>query len=156
MENGANVSDLYQVAEIELVYRTKVNPSQRPKITNSRETFEILSKTWNDDKIEFIEQFKVIFLNRGNRVLGIYELSAGGTCATICDVKLVFAAAIKSNASSVILAHNHPSGQLFPSEADKRYTQKLVLAGALMEIPVLDHLIITRESFYSFADNGII
>ena len=120
-----------------------------------RETYEILKAAWNEDKIEFIEQFKVVLLNRGNRVLGIYNLSTGGTCGTICDVKLVFAAAIKSNASSIILAHNHPSGQLFPSDADKRYTQKLVLVGELMEIPILDHLIITKESFYSFVDNGI-
>lgn len=155
MENGVNIPNLYQIAEIELVYKTKVNASQRPKITSSKDMYEILKAAWNEDKIEFIEQFKVVLLNRANRVLGIYDLSTGGTCGTICDAKLVFAAAIKSNASSVILAHNHPSGQLFPSEADKRYTKKLVLIGELMEIPVLDHLIITKESFYSFVDDGI-
>jgi len=89
--------------------------------------------------VEFVEQFKIVLMNCGNRVLGIYEVSTGGVSATIVNPKLVFAAAIKAAASSMILAHNHPSGQLKPSHADIKLTKKLTEGGKLLEIPVLDH-----------------
>ena len=89
-------------------------------------------------------------------MLGIYELSTGGVSGTVADPKLVFAAAIKANASAMILAHNHPSGQVKPSQADINLTKKLVGGGRLLEIPVLDHIIVTGEESYSFADEGLL
>ncbi|MEP1088659.1 MAG: JAB domain-containing protein, partial [Algoriphagus sp.] len=86
--------------------------------------------------------------------LGIVNISSGGTAGTVVDVKLVYAAAIKANSSSVILAHCHPSGNLLPSEQDKRLTQRIKKAGEILDIPVLDHLIMTAEGYYSFADEG--
>jgi len=146
----------FEVAEIQLTYKTKVMPSQRPKITSSKEAYEILLDSWDEDKLEFVEQFKVLLLDRANRILGIYELSTGGVSGTVADPKLVFAAAIKANASAMILAHNHPSGQVKPSQADISLTKKLTEGGRLLEIPVLDHIIVTGEDFYSFADEGVL
>jgi len=98
----------------------------------------------------------VILLNRANRVIGIFNLSTGGTVGTVAEPKLVFASSILRNASSIILAHNHPSGNLKPSTADTELTKKMKEAGKLLDIPVLDHLIVTSEGYYSFADEGII
>ena len=89
----------FEVAEIQLTYKTKVKPSQRPKITSSKEAYAILLESWDEDKLEFVEQFKVLLLNRANKVLGIYEVSTGGVSGTVADPKLVFAAAINANAS---------------------------------------------------------
>src|SRR5690554_235868 len=135
----------FEVAEIQLTYKTKVKPSQRPKITSSKDAYTILLENWDEDQLEFVEQFKVILLNRANKVLGIYEVSTGGVSGTVADPKLVFAAAIKANASAMILAHNHPSGQVKPSQADMNLTKKLVGGGKLLEIPVLDHIIVSRD-----------
>ena len=146
----------FEVAEIQLTYKTKVRPSQRPKITSSKDAYEVLLGNWDEDKLEFVEQFKVLLLNRANKVLGIYEVSTGGVSGTVADPKLVFAAAIKANASAMILAHNHPSGQVKPSQADIDLTKKLVGGGKLLEIPVLDHIIVTSEGYHSLADEGLL
>lgn len=146
----------FEVAEIQLSYRTKVKPSQRPKITSSKDAYSILLGSWDDDKLEFVEQFKVLLINRANRVLGVYEVSTGGVSGTVVDPKLIFAAAIKGNASAMILAHNHPSGQLKPSDADLKVTKKLKDGGQYLEISVLDHIIVTSEGYFSFADEGLL
>ncbi|WP_339867051.1 JAB domain-containing protein [uncultured Algoriphagus sp.] len=154
METQERKIDLFEVAEIKLSYSAKVKNSLRPKVSSSRQVYEVFAHAWEDDKIEFVEDFKVMLLSRANRVLGIVTISSGGTAGTVVDVKLVYAAAIKANASSVILAHNHPSGNLQPSEQDKRLTQRVKEAGRILDIPVLDHVIMTAEGYYSFADEG--
>lgn len=146
--------DLLDVAEIKLSYTANVKSSLRPKVESSRQVYEVFANNWDKDRIEFVEDFKVMLLSRANRVLGIVIISSGGTAGTVVDVKLVFAAAIKANSSSIILAHNHPSGNLRPSEQDRRLTQRMKQAGTIMDIPVLDHMIITAEGYYSFADEG--
>jgi DNA repair protein RadC len=90
----------------------------------------------------------------GNKVLGVVEISTGGTAGTYVDAKLVFAAALKSNCQTIILAHNHPSGYLQPSLEDEGLTQRLVEIGHLLSLPILDHIILTSEGYYSFADDG--
>ena len=97
-----------------------------------------------------------MLLNRANRVLGIIEISTGGISGTVADPKLVFTAALKSAASSIVLAHNHPSGNLSPSQADINLTRKLKSAGESLDIAVVDHIILTSESYFSFADEGLI
>ncbi|MEP0710888.1 JAB domain-containing protein [Algoriphagus sp.] len=154
METQERKIDLFEVAEIKLSYSAKVKASLRPRVESSRQVYEVFAKAWDQDRIEFVEDFKVMLLSRANRVLGIVTISSGGTAGTIVDVKLVYAAAIKSNSSSVILAHNHPSGNLLPSEQDKRLTQRVKEAGRILDIPVLDHVIMTAEGYYSFADEG--
>ena len=143
------------VSEVQLIYKNKVKASDRIKITCSRDANQVFIDSWNPDTIGFLEEFKILLMNRSNAVLGIMELSRGGTVGTISDVKLVFQAAIKGNASGIICAHNHPSGNLNPSESDTRLTQKLREAGTLMDIQLLDHIIVTSEGdYYSFADQG--
>jgi DNA repair protein RadC len=152
MESHTN--NLFEVAEIELSYKSKVAPSLRPKITGSNDAAEVLRKYWDDSKIEFVEQFQILLLNRANRVLGIYRVSSGTTVSTVVDPKSVFVAALKANACGIILAHNHPSGNLTPSQPDIDLTKKLVDCGKLLDIQVLDHIILTSESHFSFADEG--
>lgn len=155
MEN-TNENKLYEVAEIQLVYTAKVKPSLRPKISSSRDAFNILNQTWDETKIELIEQFRVILTNRAQKVLGIVEVSTGGVSGTVADPKVIFAAALKAGASGLLMAHNHPSGNLNPSQSDIDLTRKMREGGKLLEIQVLDHIIITTEGYYSFADEGIL
>jgi DNA repair protein RadC len=108
------------------------------------------------DTIELQEEFKVLLLNRANMILGIYNLSKGGVFGTIVDIKLLLAAAIKSNASSMIVAHNHPSGNLKPSVSDKRLTKKIKEGAKLLDVELLDHLIVTKLFYYSFSDDGLL
>jgi len=94
-------------------------------------------------------------MNRRNRVLGVVEISQGGLSGTVADPKVIFAAALKSCASDIVLAHNHPSGELDPSREDIALTNKIKAGAELLDLKVLDHLIISKEGFYSFADNGL-
>jgi len=143
------------VSEIELVYKSKVKYSQQPKIKTSKDIYRVLIKVWEDDKIDFIEQFKVVLLNRSNMVIGVVNVSSGGVTGTVADPKVILAAAIKSNSVNIVLAHNHPSGNTNPSTADEELTYKIKEAAKFHDLKVLDHLIITREDYYSFADEGL-
>lgn len=153
---STNEKTLFEVAEIQLTYKSKVSPSLRPKIASSKDAYQVLNKYWDEGKIDFVEQFKVLLLNRANKVIGIYEVSSGTTVNTVADPKSVFVAALKANACGVIISHNHPSGNLQPSESDRKLTKDLKDAGKFLHIPVLDHIIITSESYYSFADEGLL
>jgi DNA repair protein RadC len=145
------------VSEVQLIYKNKVKASDRIKITCSRDANQVFVDSWNTDTIGFLEEFKILLMNRSNAVLGILEISKGGTTGTVSDLKVIFSAALKGNASGIICAHNHPSGNLNPSESDTRLTQKLKEAGNLMDIQVLDHLILSTEGdYFSFADNALI
>lgn len=146
--------DLMEVAEVKISYQPKVKACNRPKIVSSRSAFELLRSSWDNDTLEFVESFKVILLNRANRVLGVSQIGIGGTCSVVVDQKLVFITALKANANSMILAHNHPSGDIFPSEQDRRITKKLVEMGRLLDVSVLDHIIVCPDRYYSFADEG--
>ena len=145
-----------KVSEVELVYKTRVKASERPLIKSSADTYKLLLEIWDENKIEMQEEFKVLFLNRGNRVIGLYDASTGGICGTVADPRLILAAALKSLAVSLILAHNHPSGNLKPNRADEELTRKINEAAKFHDITVLDHLILTSEQYYSFADEGLL
>ena len=106
--------------------------------------------------LELQEEFKIMLLNRYNKVIGIFTASSGGIAGTVADPKLIFACALKGAASGIILAHNHPSGSLQASQADIDLTKKLRDGGKLLDIQILDHIIITSESYYSFADEGLL
>ena len=155
MENTITKS-LHQVSEVVLSYRSLVAPSQRPKVSSSKDAVDVLRAHWDTSRIEFQEQFKVLLLNRANKAIGICEISTGGVSGTVADPKLIFAAALKACASSIILSHNHPSGNLSPSQSDIDLTRKLMEGGKLLEIQVLDHIILTVEGYYSFADEGLV
>ena len=156
MEQEMMKPEWCQVAEVELVYRTKVKPSQRPKITTSVDAYEILQKIWDRDKIELVEEFKVLLLNRSNKVLGVLDASSGGITGTVADPRIILTAAIKANAVGIVLSHNHPSGSVKPSRADEELTVKIREAARYLDLTVLDHIIITCEGYYSFADEGLL
>ncbi len=156
MEQEMMKPEWCQVAEVELVYKTKVKPSQRPKITTSVDAYEVLQKIWNRDKIELVEEFKVLLLNRSNKVLGVLDASSGGITGTVADPRIILTAAIKANAVGIVLSHNHPSGSLKPSRADEELTVKIREAARFLDMTVLDHIIITSEGYYSFADEGLL
>ncbi len=157
METMLQPNSLFQVAEIQLTYRTGFNLSNAPVIRQSTDAFNVLSACWNPDTISLFEEFKVLLLNRAHKVLGVINVSSGGMTGTVIDVRLVFGAALKGAATSLILSHNHPSGNLKASEADLTLTRKLVEAGKVLDLPVLDHIILTPEGAYkSFADEGLI
>lgn len=140
------------IQEIKVSYTS--GNRDKVKITNSKDSYELLLSCWSQKIIELQEEFKVLLLNRNHQVLGIYPLSKGGVSGTVVDAKLVFSVALKCNASSIIIAHNHPSGNLKPSEADLRLTKKLKEAGNYLDVKVLDHIILSREGYYSFADES--
>ena len=156
METAMTNQNWKIVSEIELIYKTKVKASERPQIKSSKDAYQIVLSSWDHNKIEFFEQFKILLLNNDSKALGLYEVSSGGITGTVVDLRLIFGAALKANAIGLIMAHNHPSGKLLASEADKAITQKIKAAGKLLDIAVLDHLIITPENYYSFADDGAI
>ncbi len=144
------------IAEIKLSYATQVKASQRVKISGSRDAYNVLLQNWSSSYIEFIEQFKVLLLNRANKVLGIFEVSSGGCTGTVADPKLIFCSAIKANATGIIMAHNHPSGSLQPSQSDIDLTRRMKEGGKLLEVQVLDHIVLSKEGYYSFADEGLV
>jgi DNA repair protein RadC len=146
----------HEIAEVSLIYRSKVKASERPKVKCSRDAYDLFIESWNLDTIEHIEEFKMLLLNRANTVLGIMTVSKGGISGTVTDVRIILQAAIKTNASGIIVCHNHPSGNLTPSETDTKITNKIKDACRIMDIQLLDHLIIDTDDFYSFADVGIL
>lgn len=143
-----------EVAEIKVSYST--NQVDKIKLTNCIEVFEFITSKWDLNIIEFQEECKVILVNRANFVLGIYELSKGGISGTVVDIRIILSVALKCNASGIILVHNHPSGNMTPSEADKKITRKLKEACELLELVLIDHFIICRNNFYSFKQDGIL
>ena len=142
------------VAEIEISYRPVLKLSTLPKVQSSQQIYQLFIEAWDKTKLEFVEQFKVMLLNRANRVLGICTLTSGSSTNTIVDPKMIFVAALKGNACNVILAHNHPSGNILPSGADCEITQRIKFGGKILDITVMDHLIVSSEGYYSFADEG--
>ena len=128
------------IQEIKVSYTS--GNRDKVKITNSKDSYELFLSCWSQKIIELQEEFKVLLLNRNHQVLGIYPLFKGGVSGTVVDAKLVFSVALKCNASSIIIAHNHPSGNLKPSVADLRLTKKLKEAGNYLDVKVLDHIIL--------------
>ncbi|WP_316808074.1 JAB domain-containing protein [Pedobacter agri] len=140
---------------MQVSYKPDYNIYERPQISSSEQMYNLIKQQWDLGRINFLEEFKVVLLNRSNRVLGVVNVSMGGVSGTYVDPKVVFAIALKGNASSLILTHNHPSGSLRPSEADIKLTKRLVECGKLLEITIFDHIIISENSYYSFADDGM-
>jgi DNA repair protein RadC len=126
---------------------------EKPKITSSKDAFCIMQPIIGD--LEH-EEFWVLFLNNSNKVLAKTQISKGGLTATIVDVRLLFKKALELTSVGLIVCHNHPSGKLIPSNADKQITQKIKEAGETLDIKLLDHLIVTEKDYFSFADQGIL
>ena len=155
MKNNSN-DKLYKAAEVKLTYETRVKASERYQIKCVEDTAELFFKVWDRSTIEHIEEVKMIMLNRANRVLGVAHLTKGGLNGSIIDTRVILQYSIKANASAVILAHNHPSGNLGASDADIRITSNVREALKLVEIQLLDHLILTyEEKFATIESDGL-
>lgn len=144
-----------KIPEIKISFKIdSVKKSELTKVVSSNDGYEVLKQIFDADTINWVEEAIILCLNRANKVVGFYKLASGGTSSVIMDTKVIYTVALNSGASAIIVAHNHPSGQLFPSDADRRVTKKLIDAGVIMDIPLLDHIIVTDEGYYSFADKG--
>jgi DNA repair protein RadC len=135
-----------QVAEIELSYRPVAG--RKPVIRNDLDAFTEIIDFFPQETIALQERFVVMYLNRGSRLLGVYHASSGGLTGTVVDVRLILGTALKLAASAIVLAHNHPSGNLSPSDADRHLTAKIREACAFMDIKLLEHLIISPDRQY--------
>ena len=142
----------YTVGEVELTYKPKFKSLH--KIVSSEDAYKYLLPTYKEGTIFYKEYFKVLFLNQANQVLGYTLISEGGITDTTVDVRIILQAALLTNSVALILAHNHPSGNLKPSRQDMDITKQVKEAARLMRISVIDHLILTNAGYYSFADEG--
>ena len=142
-----------RVAEIKVSYQPTI--SKKPVIKTSLDAYNELKDFFPTETIALQERFVTMYLNRANRVLGIYELSTGGITGTVADIRLILGVALKTASCSIVLCHNHPSGNLNPSTADKMLTQKIKEACSFLDISVMDHIILNPDGEYaSFADEG--
>lgn len=145
-----------RVAEVQVTYSAKIKKEERYQIKCSQDIYPIIMNELYANDVEYVESFYILLLNRASEILGYKKVSTGGTAGTVVDAKVVFATTLKCNASSIVLIHNHPSGSLYPSQPDKDLTKKLVAGGKLIDVLVIDHLIVTADGYYSFADEGYI
>ncbi|MDF2437724.1 MAG: repair protein [Bacteroidota bacterium] len=144
-----------KLCEITVNYSSKIKKSLLPKISTSDDAEKLFKEVWSN-RLEFVEEVYLLLLNRANKVLGFTKISEGGSSGTVVETKVVFQTLLKGNASSFIMAHNHPSGNLKPSDSDIRLTKNIKEAGRIMDIPLVDHIIISDEGYYSFADEGLL
>ncbi|WP_430905752.1 JAB domain-containing protein [Maribacter sp. 2-571] len=146
-----------KVNEIKISYIGGVKSAFWKKINHSQDAANLLYENWDKDTIEVHESFKILLLNNSNKVKGVHQISQGGITGTLVDIRLLFATILKSLSVAIILAHNHPSGKLKPSEADINITNKIKRAAKFLDILVLDHLIVVPNGgYYSFKDEGIL
>jgi DNA repair protein RadC len=141
-------------AALELGRRRKISDIiENPQIKCSADVFNLLQPVMEDIAHE---EFWILFLNRSNKVISRLKISQGGVSGTVTDVRIIMKKAVENLASGIIVCHNHPSGNLTPSESDNKITQKIKEAGNLMDVQLLDHLIISGKDYYSYADNGML
>lgn len=148
----SNHMDFNIVNEIKLSYSRKGNTEKL--ISCSRDAVDVFRQYFDIDEIDYRESFFALYLNQANKVLGIKKISESGISSTIVDVRIIMQAALLCNASSIILAHNHPSGNLNPSNEDLKMTQNIKNASEFLNIKLLDHCILTSTDYMSFADEG--
>ncbi len=141
------------VAAMEIGRRRKSSElAEKPQIRSSRDVYDVMASSLSDLAHE---EFWILLLNRANKVIHTQKISQGGIAGTVIDTRLIMKSALNNLASSIILSHNHPSGNLNPSQQDKNITYKLRDAGKIMDVQVLDHVIISESGFFSFADEGL-
>ncbi len=144
-----------RVAEIQISYVPAI--AEKPIITGSLDAYNALTPFFPASTIALQEQFVCMYLNRANRVLGVFPVSLGGITGTVADIRLILSVALKIAATSIIIAHNHPSGNLQPSKADEQLTNKIMEASRYFDMILIDHIILSSESkYFSFMDEGML
>lgn len=151
----STIGTTFSVGEFTIDYQRK--PTEEPllKVDKSADVIGLLRQIW-PRSIDYIECSMMLMLNRNNRLVGYAHLSTGGISGTIMDIKVIFQHVLLNNAENIILAHNHPSGALIPSSQDRDITARIKDAGKLMDISLLDHIILSSNGYYSFADEGVL
>jgi DNA repair protein RadC len=147
---------LLTISEIEIRYNPKIPTLHKPQIKSSNDAFRQFILLLDEHAMNIKEEAAVLFLDRGNRVIGCYKISVGGITGTVVDIRIILGIALKCFATGIILAYTHASGELKPSKADMNLTDQLTLACKTMEITLHDHFIITTESYYNFEDEGLL
>ena len=143
-----------RLSEIRAVYKSGTKAGTRKKISNPSDVTDYLHAVWNQRTIELTEDFIVLYLNTAHEILGWVKISSGGLSCTSVDPRVIFAIALQTGSSALVLAHNHPSGNLTPSYEDQEITKKLAKAGTLLNIKILDHIILSKDSSFSFSEHG--
>ncbi|MEZ4938760.1 MAG: JAB domain-containing protein [Crocinitomicaceae bacterium] len=144
----------YRPPEVNLIFDPPKSIISNPTMTSSKDVEKIFRRHWPKGKMGLQEHFYMMMLNRNNAILGISQIGIGGTAYVPIDLKIVFATAVKACSNSLIFAHNHPSGNLKPSQSDLEITKKLAAGAKILDMQVLDHLILTPWNYYSMADDG--
>ena len=150
------MQNLSNVSEIKVQFFPEFKPLERPIVRSSKLAYQVLLSQWDEGLMQFIEEFKVFYLDAGNHVLGVCDISMGGRSSVQVDMKTIFSIALKCCASKIILAHNHPSGRLYPSAADRQITKKIITAGEYLDIEICDHIIVTPRGYCSFKDEDLL
>jgi DNA repair protein RadC len=145
-----------QLPELKIRVERKAGDGSTYQVTSSKTAYQFFYSIFDADTILWTEESAMIILNRANEIIGYSKISSGGTAGTVVDAKVIFTKALLAGGHSIILAHNHPSGNLEPSEQDIKLTKQLVKAGDVLDIRVLDHLILTDKGYYSMSDKGLI
>jgi len=153
--NVMNDVTISQVCELTINYSQKIKNSLLPAVHSSSDVYNYVVNNGIIKGINHRESMICLMLSRANKILGYALIGLGGIAGTVCDPRLVFQIALKANAPSIIMCHNHPSGNEKPSEADIKLTQKIKDGAKLLDISLHDHLIVTDELYYSFADQGM-
>jgi DNA repair protein RadC len=145
-----------QLPELKIRVERKAGDGSTYQVTSSKTAYQFFYSIFDADTILWTEESAMIILNRANEIIGYSKISSGGTAGTVVDAKVIFTKALLAGGHSIILAHNHPSGNPQPSEQDIKLTKQLVKAGEVLEIRVLDHIIVTDKGYTSMADEGYI
>ena len=145
----------FKIPEIKVTYSDKVRTTDRLQILNSNDLYKVFKLAFKDC-MQHHEEAYVVYMNRAKRVMGISCISKCGIAGTVVDLRIIMQQALKANASCLAFCHNHPSSNLYPSQEDKELTKKLSAACKFLDINFVDHLIITEENYYSFANEGLI
>ncbi|WP_445666584.1 JAB domain-containing protein [Fodinibius sp. AD559] len=144
------------LAEVKLSYRTEQSPDTFPQVSSPDEAVAVLRQVWDNDHIQLKEEFVVLLLNNSKRCIGWSKISSGGGTATIVDPSAIYQVALLANATSIIVAHNHPSGNLDASKSDQKLTDRIKSSGDMLGITLEDHIILTADNYSSFRAKGIL
>ncbi|SHG17106.1 DNA repair protein radc [Fodinibius roseus] len=156
MSDNTTIEPSPSLAEVKLSYKSKKPTGSFPQVTSPDEAEQVLRQVWNNDHIQLREEFVVLLLNNNKHCIGWSKISSGGTTATIVDPSAIFQVALLANATSIVVAHNHPSGNLDPSKADKTLTQRIKKSGDMLGITLEDHIILTADGYVSFRAKGLL
>lgn len=140
--------------KIKVSYHRVEEDRPQAKINRSSDAFDVFLSVWDMDTIELYEEFKVVYLARNNSIIGYRNLSSGTSCSTLVDLKHLMSIAISCNAQAIVLGHNHPSGSVIPSGSDRKLTSKIQEVCELFDINLMDHIIMSKFNYTSFADEG--